>query len=185
VTWLILTIAVLLLLSTAGQIVGFYTDWLWFGEVRFTSVFLTVLRTQILLGLVTGVAFFVILYGNVALAWRLAPRGALMVEDDALGLPSPEILRPHVRRLSLPVSITLAFVAGWLGTGRWELVLKALNPTPFGIRDPLFDQEVAFYVFGLPLWSSLYTASSRRSGHTTSSPISISTDTPSTASTGR
>jgi len=35
-------------------------------------------------------------------------------------------------------------------------VLKALNPTPFGIRDPLFDQEVAFYVFRLPLWSSLY-----------------------------
>ena len=34
--------------------------------------------------------------------------------------------------------------------------MKALNPTPFGIRDPLFDQDVAFYVFRLPLWSSLY-----------------------------
>ena len=30
--------------------------------------------------------------------------------------------------------------------------MKALNPTPFGIRDPLFDQDVAFY----PFWSSLY-----------------------------
>src|SRR5207249_7920807 len=39
---------------------------------------------------------------------------------------------------------------------REERVLKALNPTPFGIRDPLFDQDVAFYVFRLPLWSSLY-----------------------------
>jgi hypothetical protein len=39
--------------------------------------------------------------------------------------------------------MTLALLAGWLGMGRWELVLKALNPTPFGIRDPLFDQEVA------------------------------------------
>ena len=37
-----------------------------------------------------------------------------------------------------------------------ELVLKALYPTPFGIRDPLFDRDVAFYVFQLPLWSSLY-----------------------------
>jgi len=52
--------------------------------------------------------------------------------------------------------VTLALFAGWPGTGRWELVLKALNPTPFGIRDPLFDQDVAFYVFRLPLWSSLY-----------------------------
>lgn len=43
-----------------------------------------------------------------------------------------------------------------MGTGRWELVLKVLYPTPSGIRDPLFDQEVAFYVFQLPLWTSLY-----------------------------
>ncbi len=43
-----------------------------------------------------------------------------------------------------------------MGTDRWELVLRALNPTPFGVRDPLFDQDAAFYVFRLPLWNSLY-----------------------------
>ena len=76
--------------------------------------------------------------------------------DDALGLPSPEVLEPYVRRLALPVSAALALFVGWVGTGRWELVLQAMNPTPFGVRDPLFDQEVAFYVFQLPLWNSLY-----------------------------
>jgi uncharacterized protein len=155
-TWLILAIATMALLSTAGKILGFYADWLWFREVQFTSVFVTVLQTQVLLGVVTGVAFFLILYGNVTLAWRLARREALVVVDDAPGLPSPEILEPYLRRLTLPVSATLALLASWLGTDRWELVLKALNPTPFGIRDPLFDQDVAFYVFRLPLWSSLY-----------------------------
>src|SRR4030095_14499539 len=121
-TWLILAVPTVALLSTAGQIVSFYTDWLWFREVQFTSVFVTILRTQILLGLVTGVAFFVILYGNVALAWRLAPREKLVVADDALGLPSPEILRPYLRRLTLPVSATLALLAGWLGRtdGSWS-----------------------------------------------------------------
>ena len=153
---LILIIAAIALLSTAGQILGLYTDWLWFREVQFTSVFVTVLRTEVLLGMVTGAVFFVILYGNVALARRLAPRDVLVVADDALGLPSPEILEPSLRRLALPVSMALALIAGWMGTGRWELVLKALHPTPFGIRDPLFDQEVAFYVFQLPLWTSLY-----------------------------
>jgi uncharacterized protein len=155
-TWLILGIATLALLSTAGQIVGVYTDWLWFREVQFTSVFVTVLQTQVLLGVITGAAFFLILYGNVTLARRLAPREALVVADDLHGLPSPAILQPYLGRLTLPVSVTLALFAGWLGTNRWELVLKALNPTPFGVRDPLFDQDVAFYVFRLPLWSSLY-----------------------------
>ena len=155
-TWLILALATLALLSTAGQIVGVYTDWLWFRELQFASVFVTVLQTQVLLGVVTGAAFFLILYGNVTLARRLATREALGVADDLPGLPSPEILKPYLGRLTLPVSVTLALFAGWLGTNRWELILKALNPTPFGIRDPLFDQDVAFYVFRLPLWSSLY-----------------------------
>jgi uncharacterized membrane protein (UPF0182 family) len=155
-TWLILAIAAIALLSTAGQILGFYTDWLWFAEVQFTSVFVTVLQTKVLLGLLTGAVFFAILYGNVALAWCLAPREVLMVADDALGLPPPEIVEPYLRHLALPVSATLALLASWLGADRWELVLKALHPTPFSIRDPLFDQDVAFYVFQLPLWSSLY-----------------------------
>ena len=153
---LLLVIAAIVLLSTAGRILGLYTDWLWFHEVQFTSVFVTVLETQILLGVATGIAFFLILYGNVTLARRLAPREVLVAADDTLGLPSPEMLEPFVRRLALPVSVILALIAGSLGTDRWELVLKALNPTPFGIRDPLFHRDVAFYVFQLPLWSSLY-----------------------------
>ena len=125
---LILVIAAIALLSTAGQLLGLYTDWLWFREVQFTSVFVTVLRTEVLLGVVTGVAFFLILYGNVTLARWLAPRDVLVAADDALGLPSPEVLVPALRRLALPMSVVLALIAGWMGTSRWELVLKALHP---------------------------------------------------------
>lgn len=153
--WIII-IAAFGLLSIGGRILGLYIDWLWFREVQFTSVFVTVLRTQILLGAVTAIAFFLILYANVLLAWRLAPRDGVVAGDEALGLPGPEVLEPYVRRLALPVSVVLALFVGWVGTGRWELVLRALNPTPFGVRDPLFDRDVAFYVFQLPLWNSLY-----------------------------
>jgi len=153
--WIII-IAAFGLLSIGGRILGLYIDWLWFREVQFTSVFVTVLRTQVLLGAVTAIAFFLILYANVLLAWRLAPRDGVVAGDDALGLPGPEVLEPYVRRLALPASAVLALFVGWVGTGRWELVLKALNPTPFDVRDPLFDRDVAFYVFQLPLWNSLY-----------------------------
>jgi len=154
--FLLIPVVAIVLLSTASQILGLYTDWLWFREVQFTSVFFTVLRTQFILGAVTAAAFFLVLYINVFLAWRLAPREGLVVVDDALGLPGPEVLEPYIRRLALPVSLVLALLVGWAGTGRWELVLRALNPTPFGIQDPLFDRDVAFYVFQLPLWNSLY-----------------------------
>jgi len=53
--------------------VGFYTDWLWFREVQFTSVFVTVLQAQVLVGVVTGVVFFLILYGNVMVCPTAGP----------------------------------------------------------------------------------------------------------------
>lgn len=65
-------------------------------------------------------------------------------------------LVPLLHRLALPVSLLLALLVGWRGTGHWALVLKALHATPFGFRDPLFDQDVAFYVFRLPLWNALH-----------------------------
>ena len=108
------------LVSMVGQILGLYIDWLWFREVQFTSVFLAVLRTQVILGAATAVASFLILYINVLLAWRLAPRDVLVVADDALGLPGPEVLEPRIRRLALPVSAVLALFVGWVGTGRLE-----------------------------------------------------------------
>ena len=119
---LLIVIVAFGLLPMVGQILGLYTDWLWFREVQFTSVFLTVLRTQAILGVVTAAAFFLILYVNVLLAWRLAPREALVVADDALGLPSPEVLEPYIRRLAVPVSVVLALFVGWVGRadGSWS-----------------------------------------------------------------
>jgi uncharacterized protein len=144
------------LVTMAGQTLGLYIDWLWFQEVQFTAVFLTILKTEVLVGAATAVAFFLIFFPNVLLALRLVPRDALVMLDDTLGLPSPEILQPLVRRLALPVSAVLALIAGWIGADRWSLILQAWYPTPFGIQDPLFNRDVAFYVFQLPLWNSLY-----------------------------
>jgi len=137
IAWLFLALAALVLLTTAGQILALYVDWFWFREVRFTSVFFRVIEAEALVGLVAGAAFFAILYGNLTLARRLAPRDVLVLLHDVEGLPSPEIVDGYLRRLTLPISVIIALFAGWVGAGSWELVLKALYPTPFGVRDRL------------------------------------------------
>lgn len=45
--------------------------------------------------------------------------------------------------LSLSFSLVLA--------SQWSRVLPALNPTSFGQRDPLFNQDISFYIFRLPV----------------------------------
>ena len=35
--------------------------------------------------------------------------------------------------------------------GQWETVLRFLNSTPFSVQDPVFNRDVSFYVFDLPM----------------------------------
>jgi hypothetical protein len=46
----------------------------------------------------------------------------------------------------------LSFIFGLIAQGNWEVVLRFFNGQPFGITDPVFHNEVGFYVFSLPFW---------------------------------
>ena len=59
-------------LSLIGQPVPLYTDWLWFQEVGFTSVFTTRLTLSGWLFLGMGAAVFVFLFINLSVAARTA-----------------------------------------------------------------------------------------------------------------
>ena len=38
---------------------------------------------------------------------------------------------------------------------QWTRLALFLHPTEFGVRDPVFARDVAFYVFELPFWQLL------------------------------
>ncbi|MBI2164691.1 MAG: UPF0182 family protein, partial [candidate division NC10 bacterium] len=61
---------VLVALSLLGQAIPLYTDYLWFQEVKLTSVFTTILWTKAVLALAAGLAFALLVYVNVRLAAR-------------------------------------------------------------------------------------------------------------------
>jgi uncharacterized membrane protein (UPF0182 family) len=151
--WLLLGFV---LLSLLGQAVPLYTDWLWFQEVGFTSVFTTRLQLSGWLFIGLGAAVFVFLFVNLSIAARTAPPDVLWELEDQLGLPGRAILEPLVRRLLLPVIAVISFFAGARATGAWTTVLEYVNRTAFGQADPLFGRDLSFYFFVLPFWRLLY-----------------------------
>ncbi|HEY9738241.1 MAG TPA: UPF0182 family protein [Trichocoleus sp.] len=40
---------------------------------------------------------------------------------------------------------------GLIWAGHWSRVLLAFNPTPFGQSDPIFERDIEFYIFSLPV----------------------------------
>ena len=60
----------LLLFLLGGSLSGLYTDWLWFGQVQYSAVFLTVLTTKLWLGAAGAAALFFLLWVNLRIARR-------------------------------------------------------------------------------------------------------------------
>ncbi len=149
-------ILVFVALNVIGQALPLYTDYLWFQEVKFTSVFTTILWYKIALGVCAGILFAAFLYVNVRLAARSKAGDVLMELEDPLGLPSRLVIEPLFRRFLLPGAIVLGIFAGLHAAGQWETVLRFRNGQPFGIQDPLFGRDVSFYVFQLPILETLY-----------------------------
>ena len=73
---------VLLFLISISTIVRLYTDLQWYREVRFTSVFWTILRSEVLLGLGLGIVFFLFCLANLFIVARLMPVYRLAVDPN-------------------------------------------------------------------------------------------------------
>jgi hypothetical protein len=148
-------VAVLGAVAGLGQGVGLYTDWLWFREVGYTGVFVTILVTRAVLVVAAMVVVFTVLYVNARLAARRAAPDVLWELDNQLRLPAYGAIQAATGRALPLVLAALALVIGLGAAGSWPVVLGWLHQGPFGATDPLFDRDIGFFVFGLPFWRLL------------------------------
>ncbi len=157
ILWLLLG---LIVLALVGQTVPLYTDWLWFQEVGYARVFVTILTLRGWLFIGVGLGTFLFLYGNLAFAARTARPDVYWELEDQLGLPGRVVLEPLIRRLLRPVLAVIAFFSGVSASANWETVLEYFNATPFGVAAPDVGwglaRDLSFYVFVLPFWRLLY-----------------------------
>jgi uncharacterized protein len=155
------------LLLLAMLTVDRYTDWLWFESLGYSGVYITTLLAQAGVFLVAALAFFGLLAGNVLLARRLArrfERRALPHEDGLwayLARMSEQLgdRAPYARTLNVGILAAgglFAIVLGLTAARNWLMLLSFLNARPFGTVDPLFGQDVGFYVFTLPFLRFLH-----------------------------
>ncbi len=150
---LVIVIVVAALL-VAGRVLGFYVDWLWFGEVGLRSVFWTSLWSRVLLGLAAAGLFFVIVAPNVEIARRLAPAFRESAGGDVVE-PKNEVVRRHAGALGLLLAAAVSVFAGIAASSSWLTFRKALAATEFGVDDPLFGHDLGFYVFSVPAWHAV------------------------------
>ncbi|NNG08311.1 MAG: COG1615 family transporter, partial [Desulfobacteraceae bacterium] len=143
-------IAVLLLLSG----ISIYPDYLWFENLGFSPVFWTMLLSRFGFGSLVWVLLVLIIFANLYVAKRLSPgdgRGLVPKAADGyvsqLGLSSRTL-----NSLLIAFILILSFMVASKGSYQWDMVLRFLKQQPFGSTDPIFNKDMGFYIFSLPLY---------------------------------
>ena len=140
-----------LVLISFNRIVSFYTDWIWYDSLELSSVFFTRIYASLGLFVAGALVFWLFFAANVVLARRLAPHALR-------GSPAEQILVYFGNRISPLVLIggaVLAFFFGIAASGIWEEVLLYLNQIDFNKADPIFNRDVSFFIFSLPVWQAI------------------------------
>lgn len=127
-----------------------FTDYLWFDSIGASKVFQQRWGIQVMLAFVFGVAFFLLAYGNLALAEKLAPRVRTVGLVDELMERYRELVEPRARLIRASISLGFAVVAGLGAAGQWRSWLLFRYGADTGTQDPLLGADVGFYLFKLP-----------------------------------
>ncbi|MFC5718763.1 UPF0182 family protein [Streptomyces gamaensis] len=153
---LLLTLGVLAALAMLFvMFAGFWTDWLWYRSVDYSSVFTTTLGTKIGLFAVFGMLMALVVGANMWLAHRLRPPlAAMSMEQQSLDRYRMSIA-PYKKWALLAVTALVGLVAGASAAGQWRTWLQWVNAVPFGRQDPQFHKDISFYTFDLPWYRFL------------------------------
>ncbi|MDE2816341.1 MAG: UPF0182 family protein [Chloroflexota bacterium] len=143
-------VGIVVLIALVLVVPNILADWLWYQSLERTDVFSRIITLQIGLFAAGLVVFGVLYFGNMTLVRKIVARQAYNTGEDFLSNSARRT--EHVSRvISGIVGVIASVLFGLLASGQWNTVLRAQNLVEFGIADPLFNRDLSFFVFTLPL----------------------------------
>lgn len=148
-------IALLVIVPALTYLLNYYTDWLFFVETGFSSVFVTKLYAQTGIGMLFGLLLFAVLVPNLLYATKAdLPYTGDYIEAGTIRLHRSQAL-PLLRPVGILIATVLALFAGQFGALQWDKVLLFINRVSVGTSDPVIGKDIGFYLFSLPLFDML------------------------------
>lgn len=144
--WLKIFIAILIVLISVGVMsVGFIIDIQWFKEVGYFDVFMT----KFIASASLVIPIFLISFVALFIYFRSMKEPILAI----IGVERLKLYRMITSALNIVFSGILGIVVAF---ANWQEILKLINAQSFGVKDPIFNLDISFYMFKLPIIESLY-----------------------------
>ncbi|HHZ16923.1 MAG TPA: UPF0182 family protein [Peptococcaceae bacterium] len=117
--------------------VAYKLDWTWFSVLGYESVFWRTLSGKILVTLGLFAVAFLVTYLNVFLIYKIAKK-------------------PFRAFIALISAFLVGLMAASNGSQLWMQILQYAHAEPFQLTDPIFNRDIGFYVFHLPVFWLVY-----------------------------
>jgi uncharacterized membrane protein (UPF0182 family) len=145
----------LVLLALASN---FLVDWLWFGTLGYVSVFWTTIATEAAVFGIVFVATALSVGVNAWFALRASQRRQFLAAPGwppAAGMTPLDQLRLIRHRLPwrlviITAASIVAVLVAWGELNNWATFLGLVYGVPYGAVDPLFGNDIGYYLFSLP-----------------------------------
>ena len=142
-------VAFILVLSGIGWAQSFYTDWLWFSSLGYQQIILKILFTSVGLFFLGAAVFLALALPNIYLAHKNITSLRLINQNV------PMQLYYKARTLVFWGAVSIAglgaVVLARSLASQWEKALMFMHQVPFEESDPIFGNDLGFYVFSMPM----------------------------------
>ncbi|HAK42133.1 MAG TPA: hypothetical protein DCM59_04715 [Clostridium sp.] len=147
---IVTAIIVILFLAVAG--INIIVDYQWFSEVGYLSIYFTKLLSILKITIPT---FLVIFIGITLYYKSLIPnirKIKKIVEID-------KIKEKKRFKIFLVINFVISLFFSFIFSSiYWYKIVEFTNSTKFNINDPIFNKDISFFIFKLPLIESLYSS---------------------------
>src|SRR5215475_9355399 len=154
IIFIIVVAVILVLIGSTQALSTFYTDYLWYDSVGFTSVWRNILFTKIGLGVGFTLLFALALWVNLVIADRLAPKFRPLSPEDELLSRYQAMIDRRAGWVRVVVALFFGLLVGAGESAQWQQWILFVNGGDFGQVDNSFHKDVGFYVFQLPFIDS-------------------------------
>ncbi|MEQ9238163.1 UPF0182 family membrane protein [Coleofasciculus sp. E2-BRE-01] len=145
-------LVVILGLPFSHTLVHILTEAWWFNSVNFSDVFWTRITWKIIAWVGTFIIYGLFLWFNYWMAQRLTRDRAFRFLDGSDLAPYTD----SIANSAVLVAIFLiSLAAATSSASAWETILKYLNATEFNLTDPIYQQDIGFYLFQFPFYEGL------------------------------
>jgi uncharacterized membrane protein (UPF0182 family) len=125
----------------------FYVDYLWFNEVGYTDIFFKELITKLQLGIPIFVVYSLLIFLFIR----------FLKEKTGLRISSKTSKKSLNTLFNALLVLGVSFLMTIFTINRiWYEFLEFTNQTSFNIADPVFNQDLSFYIYTLPFLESVY-----------------------------